>query len=135
MPARVIRIVLIFALIEVGIVGFGGRWASARWAFDYITLLPVAYLVYALSGYFAGRASSMWYGALAGAAVAAIDAFVWAVLGAPGLDPQTKAQAPPGTFGLMVVMTGLIVALSGTVAGLLGGFAARWRRRPSAMPL
>ncbi len=135
MPARVIRIILIFALIEVGIVGFGGRWASERWAFEYTTLLPVAYLVYALSGYFAARSSSMWYGALAGAAVAAIDAFVWAVLGTPGLDPQTKAQAPPGTFGVMVVVTGLIVALTGAVSGLLGGFAARWRRHPSAMSL
>jgi len=126
MYARVLRIILVVATLEVFVVGFGGRWLLlAGFPVPYALLVVLSFLVYASSGYLVEGCASTGMAALAGAMVAVIDAVAWAAIGAPDVDPSVSLDLSPFDLAFTLVM----MAVTGSVMGLAGGVTARWYRR------
>ena len=126
MHRRVLGIILAVAAFEVLVVGFGGRWLLlAGVPVPYAVLVVLSFVVYGAAGYLVAGFVSTGITAIAGAAVAVIDAVVWAAIGAPDVDPSVSVELSPFTL----LFTLLMMAVIGGVMGLLGGATARWRRR------
>jgi hypothetical protein len=123
MSAAVLKVIAIFAAIELLVVGGLGALAAARFAFPYIALTPISFLVYGLAGFFAARVGGS--GALAGAAVAFLDSVAWASFG--GFGPQPTA---PDMTVAQKVGTIAFVTISGLICSLIGAWVSR-RRAPS----
>jgi hypothetical protein len=126
MYPRVLRIILVVAAVEVFVVGFGGRWLLlAGVPIPYAALVVLSFLVYASSGFLVAGFASIGLTACAGAAVAVIDAVVWAAIGGPDVDPSVSLDPSP----VDLAFTLLMMAVTGGIMGLLGGVTAGWMRR------
>jgi hypothetical protein len=123
MSGAVLKVVAIFAAVELLIVGGLGALAADRLGFPYVALTPISFLVYGLAGFFAARVGGS--GAMAGAAVALLDSVVWASFG--GFGPQ---PAVPDMTVAQKVGTIAFVTISGLICGLIGAWLSR-RRAPS----
>ena len=118
---RMIGIVLVFAAIELLIVGGLGAWAAVELGFPYVALTPVSLAVYGLAGFYAVKAAGS--GALAGGLVGLADSATWALSGGFGHQPTT----PDATTGAKV-FTVLLVSLTALALGWFGGWMARQLR-------
>jgi hypothetical protein len=123
MNSAVLKVIAIFAAVELLVVGGLGAVAAARFGFPYVVLTPVSFLVYGLAGFFAAKVGGS--GALAGGAVALLDSITWASFG--GFGPQPTI--PDITVG-QKIGTVAFVTISGIVCGLIGIWLNR-RRAPS----
>jgi threonine/homoserine/homoserine lactone efflux protein len=120
--ARALKVIVLFAAVEILIVGGLGASASQHFDFPYVYLSGVAYLVYCLAGYFAARAGAA--GWLAGALVGLLDSATWALFGGVGPQPSRSSYTVSS-----IVMTVVIVTLTAAAFGVLGGWLARRRIR------
>jgi hypothetical protein len=118
MSSAVLKVIAIFAAIELLVVGGLGALAAARLGFPYVALTPISFLVYGLAGFFAAKAGGS--GLVAGAAVALLDSVAWATFG--GFGPQPTV---PGATVAQKVTTIVFVTISGIVCGLIGAWLAR----------
>ena len=123
--ARTLKVIALFAAVEIVIVGGLGASASQRFDFPYMYLIGVAYFIYGLAGYFAARAGAA--GWLAGALVGLLDSSTWALFGGIGPQPSRSSY----TTG-SIVMTVVVVTVTAAAFGALGALLAR--RRLSRSP-
>jgi hypothetical protein len=117
LDAGVLKVIGIFAAIELFVIGGLGAVAAARLGFPYAALTPVSSLIYGFAGYFAVRAGGS--GAMAGGVVAFLDSVTWAAFGGFGPQPTMPNATAYGKIGVAVFVT-----LLGTLCGLGGGWFA-----------
>jgi hypothetical protein len=115
MTGGVLKVIAIFAAVELFVVGGLGALAATRLGFPYVALTPISFIVYGLAGYFAVKANGS--AALAGGAVALLDSVAWATFG--GFGPQPAV--PDMTAGAKTA-TVAFVTISGIACGLIGGW-------------
>ena len=125
MSSAVLKVIAIFAAIELLVVGGLGALAATRLGFPYAALTPVSFLVYGLAGFFAAKASGS--GVVAGGAVALLDSVAWASFGGFGPQPPVPEMTVPQKIATVVFVT-----ISGIICGLIGGWLAR-RWAPSVL--
>jgi hypothetical protein len=119
MSGAVLKVIAIFAVIELLVVGGLGALAASRLGFPYAALSPFAFAVYGLAGYFARRVGGS--GAFAGATVALLDSVAWATFGGFGPQPTVPDLTASAKIGTVAFVT-----VSGAVCGLVGGWL--WTR-------
>jgi len=115
--AAALKIIILFAFIELGLVGGLGAFLAARLRFSYARLTPVAYLVYGGAGYCAARAGGS--ALLAGAVIGLLDSAAWALFGGFGPQPRPAVLTPAAKLRIAGTVT--VTAL---IAGALGGWLA-----------
>lgn len=118
MNTALLKVVAIFAAVELLIVGGLGSLAATRLGFSYAALTPVSFIVYGLAGYFAGKVGGS--GAMAGGAVALLDSVSWATFGGFGPQPTVPNMTVSGK-----VATVAFVTTAGIICGLIGGWLAK----------
>jgi len=121
--AGVLKVIAIFAAIELFVIGGLGALAAARLGFPYAALTPVSSLIYGFTGYFAVRAGGS--GAMAGGVVAFVDSVAWAAFSGFGPQPTMPNATVYGKIGVVVFVT-----LLGALCGLAGGWFAGHRATP-----
>ncbi len=100
-----------------------GSYASRRLGFAYANLVIGSILIYGLVGFAAGQAASIRAGAVAGEAVAAIEATLgWAIAWriGPGRVPEQEASIPT------IARTILLVVATGAIFGAVGAAASQF---------
>jgi hypothetical protein len=118
LASAALKIVAIFAAIELFLVGGLGALAAQRLGFAYVALTPVAFAVYGAAGFFVARVGgSAW---LAGALIGFLDATSWALFGGFGPQPPQPEQ----TVATKVI-TVLVVTAGASLTGALGGLLLR----------
>ena len=122
--ARALKVIVLFAAVEILIVGGIGASASRHFGFAYVHLSGVAFLVYCLAGYFGTQAGAK--GWLAGALVGLADSGTWPLFG--GIGPQPSRSSYTGGS---IVMTVVLVTPTAAAFGALGAWIARRRMRRS----
>jgi hypothetical protein len=123
----------------IGILAYRAIAAAAAGAIgvDYARFVVGSYIIFAIAGYLAGRAGPLWWGAVAGAAIAGVEALAgWRLAAAVG--PQSVRlvleEARTGRSWTSLV---LLVMVAGAILGVTGAAIAWWRggrfgRTPSA---
>jgi hypothetical protein len=123
--------------LRIGIVGVaaillfdaGGAMASLVLGFPYALLSLGSFLIQATVGFLATRASSLRVGVAVATGVAAVESTIgWSISWAIGPGrPATELRS----VGL-VIAAAIIVTVTGTICGLLGGGLARLLTRRQA---
>lgn len=100
---------------------------------DYTSFVVGSYIIFGVSGYVAGRYGPLWWGAAAGAAVAAIEALAgWRLAAAVGPE-SVRLVLEEARTGRSWTSLVLLVMAAGAGLGLIGAALARRRRaRPAA---
>ena len=103
--------------------------ASGALGIAYTKFAFGSYAIYAAAGFTAGRYGPLWWGAAAGAAVAAIEGFFgWRLAAVVGPD-VVRLGLHESHASSSWVWRLLALALVGAGLGLVGGAYAHWRRR------
>jgi hypothetical protein len=116
-----------FIVVELVAVDWLGGLAAHRLVFDGGNLFPLTLLLCGGAGFVARRLSSS--GAVAGALVTGVDAFVWSISG--GITPEIAQGNPVAAVGIAAVLVGL---LGGGIVGAIGGGLGARRERRTAPP-
>lgn len=114
----------------IGILAYRAIAAAAAGAIgiDYARFVIGSYVIFAVAGYLAGRAGPLWWGAVAGAAVAAVEALAgWRLAAAVGPE-SVRLVLEEARTGRSWTSLVLLVMVAGTALGLAGAALARWRR-------
>jgi hypothetical protein len=99
---------------------------------DYTRFVIGSYIIFGIAGYIAGRIGPLWWGAAAGAAVAAVEALAgWRLASAVGPE-SVRLVLEEARTGRSWTTLVLLVMAAGAGLGLVGASFARWRRKRSA---
>lgn len=121
-----VRIIIIGG---IGILAYRAIAASAAGAlgFEYTRFIIGSYVICAITGYVAGKRGPLWWGAVTGAAVAAVEVIAgWRLAAAvsPAAARQVIEEARAARSWTELV---LLVMLVGSALGLGGAVYAWWR--------
>jgi hypothetical protein len=107
-----------------------GSVAALVLQFDYPSLSPISFAIYAVIGYMTARGSIFKYGVLGAAVVAFVDATIgWAISWAIG-----PGRLPGGQPAVVLLLVGVaVVTATGAFFGFVGaGVAALLKRQAAA---
>ena len=113
------KIVIIFGIWQLLVVGTIGTWAVRRYRFPYLPLVPLSMLAYAGAGFLAALAGG--HGAITGGLVALVEFALPALFTGFGLQG--------GWAELTAIERWITIAtatVAGGVCGLAGGWVAHW---------
>lgn len=120
----------IIVVCGIGVLAYRAIAAAAAGAIGvpYVRFLVGSYIIFSVAGYLAGRLGPLWWGAVAGAIVAAIEAVAgWRLAAAIAPEPvrlglEAARAGRPWSSIVIVVMA------VGAALGIGGAAIARWRR-------
>ena len=123
----------------IGVLAYRAIAMSAAGAMgvEYTRFVVGSYAIFAIVGYVAGRFGPLWWGAVAGAMVAAVEALAgWRLASAVGPE-SVRLVLEEARTGRSWTSLVLLVMVAGAALGLAGAAFARWRhgrdRRDPAM--